>query len=478
MSAEWICAAVVSLSLSESNRIKLGAAGACAAICSVLSKQMSKSEIVTKLACEAMYELSFDESNRHLFAIVGACELIVATLQAHMTHMQTAQHICRAIAGLAKVSTHHSENPDLLGAAGVCEVVTRAIKTHIFSSPLVEAGCAAIAALCHNGHTRNQKAFFSLIFSDDWNMINTSTSDANLGGMGGSSNNLLSGGSQESPRKGLFTNVSNVLGLASPEKPAVPVPSVAPSSRRTATASTKPGVTPGTGKSDTSATDTSAAAVTSESKDKEELNIFKLLTEVLTTHRSNPSICSLACRAARALSMNNYLVQREFSEVALLPAVMKALKIHKSVDSLVEHACWLLTHIIAPAKDPMKRTSSMEQVSVVKDLIDLGINDTNVKTSATASAAVGENVHHLITIPNTAEMYKMTDNWEVLLSALQLNYQKPHLARQICAAVRYVCIQYIFDYVIFTCLWYINRTHSVCLRSVVNSRICLCVTKY
>ena len=424
MSAEWICAAVVSLSLSESNRIKLGAAGACAAVCSVLSKQMAKSEIVTKLACEAMYELSFDESNRHLFAIVGACELIVATLKAHMTHMQTAQHICRAIAGLAKMSTHHSENPDLLGAAGVCEAVTRAIKTHIFSSPLVEAGCAAIAALCHNGHTRNQKAFFALIFSDDWNMINTSTSNINLGGMGSSSNNLLSNGSsQESPRKGLFTNVSNVLGLASPDKPAAPVSSAVPSNRRTATTATKSSATD----------DTPAAAVTNE--DKEELNIFILLTEVLTTHRSNPAICSLACRAARALSMNNYLVQREFSQVSLLPAVMKALKIHKSVDSLVEHACWLLTNIIAPTKDLMKRVSSMEQVSVVRDLIDLGINDndTRVKTSAVE----GENVHHLITvIPNSTEMYKMTDHWEVLLSALQLNYQKPHLARQICAAVR------------------------------------------
>lgn len=159
VACEWTCAAIVSLAMSESNRIKLGAAGACAALCSVLTKQMASSEIVTKLACEAIYEMSFDESNRHLFAIVGACELIVNTLNTHISHVQTAQHVCRAIAGLAKVSFHNTQNPDLLGAAGACEAVAKAIKTHIFSSPLVEAGCAAIAALCHDAHERNQKAF-------------------------------------------------------------------------------------------------------------------------------------------------------------------------------------------------------------------------------------------------------------------------------------------------------------------------------
>ena len=419
---------------------------------------MVSSEIVTRLACEAIYELCFDESNRHLFAIVGACELIVTTLNTHINHAQTAQHVCRAITGLAKVSTHYNQNPDLLGAAGACQSVAHVIHIHMLSSSLVESGCAAIAALCFDGHEKNQNIFAQLSNNSDnaSYIINSATGNNN------SSNNIhsSSGGrnsvklpslSKLSPEKS-----SSGRGSALTHQSSVGFIVMKPTSLSAIHESSSSTTTTAA----TTADSGSAVSKTGGSDNNNELNIFKLLTLSLQTHRSNPTVCAQACRAARTLSTGNALVKREFSLWGILPPVVKVLKTHRNVEVVVEHTCWILANIIAPhavtvtaaAVESESNATEGGVVSVVKDLIDLDIDNTSAattiattttttttETTISPSSAVPTTTTNTTTVsslPNSTELYRMSSNWDIVLSTLQINYQKQTLARWVCAAIR------------------------------------------
>ncbi len=397
-----------------------GAAGACAALCGVLTKLTVSSEIVTRLACEAIYELCFDESNRHLFAIVGACELIVTTLNTHIHHAQTAQHVCRAITGLAKVSTHYNQNPDLLGAAGACHSVARVIHLHMLSSSLVEAGCSAIAALCFNGHEKNQNIFAQLSTNSNTTST-TSSSDINNGAA--HTGHSISSGSHGSVK------------LSSPMKPS-PEKNSASTSRSSALVHQSSVGSSGMKPTTLSTIHGSSSSTSSSGSDGN--NIFLLLTQSLQTHRPNPSVCAQACRAARANSTGNGLVRREFSAWGLLPPVVKVLKTHRNVEVVVEHTCWLLANIIAPTvsgetDDDAASNEGGGGGNAVTDLIDLNIIDTSSAAPAAATAGVTVNSSAQ---PNSMELYRSSSNWDVLLSTLQINYQKQTLARWVCAAIR------------------------------------------
>lgn len=370
-SSEWVCAAVVSLGASESNRLKLN--GACSALCQVLKKQMATSEIVTRLACEAIYELCVEEINRQSFAAAGASELLVHNLNTHMHDVKVSQQVCRAIAGFSNVPVNSTDfsNPTSLGANGCCQALFVTMRTHSFSPPLIEWACASIAAVTDRNAT-NQSIFLDMVSKDST------------------------------------------------------------------------------------------------------MNIFKLITFLLSTHRTHLGVCYQACRAVRSLCQANVKMVREFSAVGIVPVTMKVLKTHKGVDNIVEFACWMLTYIVAPEfapEDEYNPTLSPSQSQA--NLIDLDtaiVSQPSVTTTDSSAAVVdsgavpiseistkvpqiatsrksspSRGVTNLLpiasaprsatTIPNSFDLYRDRSNWEVLLQALQTNMLKPIVARWICAAI-------------------------------------------
>ena len=89
----------------DTNRVKLGSAGVCAALVGCLNAQ-SENETVVKFGCRAVFEICLDEANRVAMHAAGACECLTLLLKIHLPNVPVAQQCCRAIAGCYHNITH------------------------------------------------------------------------------------------------------------------------------------------------------------------------------------------------------------------------------------------------------------------------------------------------------------------------------------------------------------------------------------
>jgi hypothetical protein len=124
------------------------------------------------------------------------------------------------------------------------------------------------------------------------------------------------------------------------------------------------------------------------------INIFKLITFLLSTHRTNLGVCYQACRAVRSLCQANVKMVREFSAVGVVPVTMKVLKTHKGVDKIVEFACWMLTYIVTPEFAPEEEynpslSPSHSQASLIElDTTSVAPSSITATDSSEAAASV------------------------------------------------------------------------------------------
>ena len=154
-SAEWACAAMVSL-CGNSNCIHLlGQAGACSVLRQILKDHMS-SEVIARLVCELVHLLSKDESNRSKFGACGVCETLADTLSIHAPNAKVCLQVCRAVCSLAYDNT---ANFELLSSTNVCEGVSKVLVTHAYVTTTCRWAAAAVAALAEG--PKNHEVFTS-----------------------------------------------------------------------------------------------------------------------------------------------------------------------------------------------------------------------------------------------------------------------------------------------------------------------------
>jgi hypothetical protein len=102
---EMCCDAIRSMCCLESNRERLGEAGACEA----LARSLIKANKSQELACwvnRAIGHVAHDnEANRDRLGVAGACENMVMVLMKHANVMPICTEICWAIRNMAQTGT-------------------------------------------------------------------------------------------------------------------------------------------------------------------------------------------------------------------------------------------------------------------------------------------------------------------------------------------------------------------------------------
>lgn len=307
-----------------------------------------------------------------MFAIVGACDLLVNLLTVHLHHASTAQQICRAISGLAKVSptqTDASENSSLLGTAGGCQAVVAAIKAHSFSSIFVEWGCAAVAALSHRNPT-NQSIFFSMV---------------------------------KDPASNIFKTIVFCLN---------------------------------THKASSAVCYHACRAVRAlchendeNSKELSHAGIIPVVLRVLKIHTNIDYVVEHSCwilahviAPDEAPEDESHLLSSSSSDLYAMDAANPiSANISTSSTINVKTATMSASSVSIDVNQPMIQSADM------LSSLSPSIQSRAIFASPSYASKLS---------PNCKQLYKEVVNWEILLNSLQANYQKQLLARWICAAVR------------------------------------------
>lgn len=167
------------------------------------------------------------------------------------------------------------------------------------------------------------------------------------------------------------------------------------------------------------------------------MNVFKLLVDALTMHRTVPFVCYQSCRAVRSLSTLNTDNAILFAQYGIVPAAIKALRTHKSVEYVVEHSCWILATIAAPTTAPVEEEENEGEERLVDDSTTTTAATHNIHPTSTLTVDVTNTTTTATTTPvktvstseqqppvvqhgsprlapvNSIELYKDLANWYV-----------------------------------------------------------------
>eukprot|EP00953_Heterococcus_sp_UTEX-ZZ885_P036668 18872-Heterococcus_DN1.PRE.1 len=137
---------------NDSNRVRMGDAGACELLAGVL-KVYTGSETITEAACYAIGNLAVSDDNSAKLGDAGACELVVGVLKANASSETITAAACGAIHNLVL----NDGNKVKLGDAGACEAIVHALRPHIRSEAVALPWCRAIYNLVHHNSANGDK---------------------------------------------------------------------------------------------------------------------------------------------------------------------------------------------------------------------------------------------------------------------------------------------------------------------------------
>jgi hypothetical protein len=351
----WGCKSLIGLSVLDSNFWKFCNSETCTAIVTGLRAHHDDAD-AAEWACSAIVKLAHNDQNKNRIGSAGGCSAVSMALHklspASVTVVRLA---CEAIYFLAQDDT----NKQLFGAAGICEVLVTCLSLHITKADVVDRVCKAIASITRHSSIPNENA-------------------TRLGAAGVCE--LLT----SMLKSHSFAPIVQEWGCAA-------VASVAGQNAKNQLTFSFP-------KEQNSAG-----------------SVCPLLIDAMRNHNQVVIIAN-AARAIRALSVNNGEIKEKFAFHGAIPVVLRALKVHKDDDAVIEHTCWILANVVAPDVEPLDLTA--------------------ISTDSSADAAPDQHISRgKYYCPNSKELYKNTVFWDLLMSCLQTHYNAAPLARWLCAAV-------------------------------------------
>jgi len=147
----------VKTSVCLENAKGLGMAGVCELIVGAIKRHPEDKRIIEG-ACDAIRCLCSLESNRERLGNAGACEATVralTTFSSAASNVETCCWICRAIGHLANTC---ETNREIMGGAGACETLIMTMQKFAFHMQLCTEACWAVRQIAPNENNRARLA--------------------------------------------------------------------------------------------------------------------------------------------------------------------------------------------------------------------------------------------------------------------------------------------------------------------------------